>query len=127
MNDTRLLELEQRVRRLKEEVRRLRARRASRVQLGLAGLAVLGGLALAAIGAAGLPPAAAQPGKPAARPLTVFEAPVDIQGKDKKTIVRIQDDPVPALWLVGAKGAVKLEIAGKGGTVDIRADKAHSC
>src|SRR6202023_1880674 len=57
-------------------------------------------------------------------PLTVLETPLDIRDKNKKTIVRIESDPVPALWLVGAKGSVKLVVTETGGGVSIRTTNA---
>ena len=54
------------------------------------------------------------------RPLTILEAPVDIQGKGNKSILRIVEDPVPTLQLIGDKGSVKLEILESGGAVFVK-------
>ena len=127
MNDTRLLELEQRMQLLEEEVRCLRSWKSSPFRLGVLGLALIGGLSITVIGLPGNRPASAEPakGKDVARPTTVIEAPVDIRGKSGKTVVRIEDDPVPALWLIGPQGSVKLVITDLGGAVSVRAAAAQ--
>lgn len=123
MNNHSALELEERIRMLEDEVRCLRSGRIRFWRFGLLGLIVASAVTGITLGLVGLTPAAAAPGdKQIVQIKSILEAPFEIQGKNKKTIVRVEEDPVPALWLFGDGGkSVKLVITEFGGGVSIRA------
>lgn len=122
MDSHHLQEMELRIRQLETELQQLRKNRSHRWKVSFVGLmaAVIG---VATTHWLSKPAATAKAADaPIVQIKSVLEAPFEIQGKNKKTIVRVEEDPVPALWLVGNGGkSVKLVITDNGGGISVRA------
>lgn len=121
-----MAELELRVQQLEAELSRMRGLTSYRPLWIGGGISLVCVAVVAALGLGGRNRVGADEPK-ASRAITVFQTPFEVQDKDKKTVVRIEDEPTPALWLFGKKGeSVKLVIADTGGAVSIRSSSGQS-
>ena len=121
-----MADLELRVQQLEAELRRMRGLTSNRPLWVGGGIALVCVTVVAALGLGGRNRVGADEPK-VTRATTVFQTPFEVQDKDKKTVVRIEDEPVPSLWLFGKKGeSVRLVISETGGALSLRSSAGQS-